>query len=169
MSGIDDLPPLREVIAKHDLRAKKSLGQNFIMDLNLTVRIARVAGDLSNVDVLEIGPGPGGLTRGTLAEGARRVLVVEKDRRCLSALQEIATAYPGRMEIIHGDALAIDPMARLSPPIRVIANLPYNIGTRLLVDWLSPSSWPPRWRSLTLMFQHEVARRIVAEDEIHES
>ncbi len=159
---IDNLPPLREVIANYGLQARKSLGQNFIMDLNLTARIARAAGDLSCVDVLEIGPGPGGLTRGILAEGARRVLVVEKDPRCIPALQDIAAANPGRMEIINGDALAIDPIQRLTPPIFVIANLPYNVGTRLLLRWLSPTSWPPVWSKLTLMFQHEVAQRIVA-------
>ena len=162
MSTLDGLPPLREVIATHGLWAKKKLGQNFIMDLNLTARIAREAGDLANSDVLEIGPGPGGLTRGILAEGARRVLVIEKDRRCLPALQDIAAACPGRMEIVHGDALEIDPMKWLTPPVRVIANLPYNVGTRLLANWLSPSFWPPQWSSLTLMFQREVAQRIVA-------
>ena len=150
------------MIATHGLRARKSLGQNFIMDMNLTARIARTAGDLSNMDVLEIGPGPGGLTRGVLGEGARRVVVVEKDARCLPALREIATAYPKRMEIIHGDALKNDPLERLEPPIGVIANLPYNIATRLLQHWLSPPYWPPRWSGLTLMFQHEVAQRIVA-------
>ncbi len=159
---IDNLPPLREVIANYGLQARKSLGQNFIMDLNLTARIARAAGDLSCVDVLEIGPGPGGLTRGILAEGARRVLVVEKDPRCIPALQDIAAANPGRMEIINGDALAIDPIKQLTPPVFVIANLPYNVGTRLLLRWLSPTSWPPDWSKLTLMFQHEVAQRIVA-------
>ena len=162
VSAMDGLPPLREVISAHGLWAKKSLGQNFIMDLNLTARIARTAGDLTDSDVLEIGPGPGGLTRGLLAEGARRVLVVEKDRRCLPALRDIAAAYPDRVEIVHGDALETDPMKRLTPPIRVIANLPYNVGTRLLTRWLSSSSWPPLWSSLTLMFQREVAQRIVA-------
>ncbi|WP_224824598.1 16S rRNA (adenine(1518)-N(6)/adenine(1519)-N(6))-dimethyltransferase RsmA [Cognatishimia sp. MH4019] len=163
MSAIDSLPPLREVIATHDLRAKKSLGQNFLLDLNLTAKIARQAGDLSACDVLEIGPGPGGLTRGLLAEGARRVLAVEKDARCLPALAEIADAYPGRLEVINGDALEIDPLAHLTPPIRVAANLPYNVGTELLVRWLTPKQWPPFWQSLTLMFQKEVAQRIVAQ------
>lgn len=163
MAGIDSLPPLREVIATHGLSAKKSLGQNFLLDLNLTARIARLAGDLSGSDVLEIGPGPGGLTRGLLAEGARRVLAIEKDARCLPALQEIAAAYPGRLEVVQGDALDIDPLARLTPPIRVAANLPYNVGTELLVRWLTPDAWPPFWESLTLMFQKEVAERIVAE------
>ena len=163
MSAIDSLPPLREVIASHDLRARKSLGQNFLLDLNLTAKIARAAGDLSASDVLEIGPGPGGLTRGLLAEGARKVLAVEKDARCLPALAEIAKAYPGRLEILQGDALAIDPLAHLSPPIKVVANLPYNVGTELLVRWLTPPDWPPVWDSLTLMFQKEVAQRIVAQ------
>ncbi|MFN3952986.1 MAG: 16S rRNA (adenine(1518)-N(6)/adenine(1519)-N(6))-dimethyltransferase RsmA [Pararhodobacter sp.] len=159
---IDALPPLREVIARFDLRARKALGQNFLLDLNLTSRIARAAGDLSGCDVLEIGPGPGGLTRGLLAEGARRVLAIEKDARCLPALAEIAAACPGRLTVIHGDALAVDPMAHLTPPIRVVANLPYNVGTELLVRWLTPPQWPPFWESLTLMFQREVAERIVA-------
>lgn len=163
MSGIDDLPPLREVIAAHGLSAKKALGQNFLLDLNLTARIARLAGDLTACDVLEIGPGPGGLTRGLLAEGARRVLAVEKDPRCLPALQQIAEAYPGRLEIVIGDALAVDPLAHLTtPPVRIAANLPYNVGTELLVRWLTPPAWPPAWQSLTLMFQREVAERIVA-------
>nr|WP_170538639.1 16S rRNA (adenine(1518)-N(6)/adenine(1519)-N(6))-dimethyltransferase RsmA [Ruegeria arenilitoris] len=163
MSAIDTLPPLREVIAKHQLSARKSLGQNFLLDLNLTAKIARQAGDLSQCDVLEIGPGPGGLTRGLLAEGARKVVAVEKDTRCIAALQEIAAAYPGRLEIINGDALEIDPLEHLTPPIRVAANLPYNVGTELLVRWLTPPEWPPFWQSLTLMFQREVAERIVAQ------
>ncbi|WP_170390353.1 16S rRNA (adenine(1518)-N(6)/adenine(1519)-N(6))-dimethyltransferase RsmA [Ruegeria arenilitoris] len=163
MSAIDTLPPLREVIAKHQLSARKSLGQNFLLDLNLTAKIARQAGDLSQCDVLEIGPGPGGLTRGLLAEGARKVVAVEKDTRCIAALQEIAAAYPGRLEVINGDALEIDPLEHLNPPIRVAANLPYNVGTELLVRWLTPPEWPPFWQSLTLMFQREVAERIVAQ------
>ncbi|MFD3189710.1 16S rRNA (adenine(1518)-N(6)/adenine(1519)-N(6))-dimethyltransferase RsmA [Sedimentitalea sp. HM32M-2] len=163
MSRIDTLPPLRQVIASHQLSARKSLGQNFLLDLNLTAKIARQAGDLSACDVLEIGPGPGGLTRGLLAEGARRVLAVEKDARCIAALQEIAAAYPGRLEVIEGDALQIDPLAHLTPPVRIAANLPYNIGTELLVRWLTPPDWPPFWQSLTLMFQREVADRIVAQ------
>ena len=162
MSAIDDLPPLREVIARHDLRAKKQLGQNFLLDLNLTARIARLVGELGATDILEIGPGPGGLTRGLLAEGARRVVVVEKDARCLPALAEIAAAYPGRLEIIAGDALEVDPLVHLNPPIRIAANLPYNIGTELLTRWLESPDWPPFWTSLTLMFQKEVAERIVA-------
>jgi 16S rRNA (adenine1518-N6/adenine1519-N6)-dimethyltransferase len=163
MSAIDDLPPLREVIASHGLSARKSLGQNFLLDLNLTAKIARQAGDLTGVDVLEIGPGPGGLTRGLLSEGARKVLAIEKDARCLPALAEIATRYPGRLQVIEGDALDIDPLAFLTPPIRVAANLPYNVGTELLVRWLTPPAWPPYWQSLTLMFQREVADRIVAQ------
>lgn len=162
MSAIDGLPPLREVIATHQLSAKKALGQNFLLDLNLTAKIARQAGDMSGSDVLEIGPGPGGLTRGLLAEGARRVLAVEKDARCLPALAEIAAAYPGRLEVINGDALEVDVLAHLTPPIRIAANLPYNVGTELLVRWLTPPEWPPFWQSLTLMFQREVAERIVA-------
>ena len=159
---IDPLPPLREVIARHDLRARKALGQNFLLDLNLTARIARAAGDLSACDVLEVGPGPGGLTRGLLAEGARHVLAIEKDPRCLPALAEIAAAWPSRLTVLQGDALQIDPLAHLSPPIRVVANLPYNVGTELLIRWLTPPVWPPFWQSLTLMFQREVAERIVA-------
>ncbi|MFD1882387.1 16S rRNA (adenine(1518)-N(6)/adenine(1519)-N(6))-dimethyltransferase RsmA [Paracoccus pacificus] len=162
MSAIDGLPPLREVIARHDLRAKKQLGQNFLLDLNLTARIARAAGSLADHDVLEIGPGPGGLTRGLLAEGARHVLAIEKDARALPALAEIAAAYPGRLTVLNGDALEIDPLAHLTPPIRVAANLPYNVGTELLIRWLTPPEWPPFWDSLTLMFQKEVAERIVA-------
>ena len=163
MSAIDALPPLRDVIRAHDLRARKSLGQNFLLDLNLTAKIARQVGDLSQCDVLEIGPGPGGLTRGLLAEGARHVLAIEKDRRCLPALAEISNAYPDRLEVLEGDALEIDPLSRLTPPIRVAANLPYNVGTELLVRWLTPPAWPPFWSSLTLMFQREVAQRIVAQ------
>ncbi|GFE51753.1 ribosomal RNA small subunit methyltransferase A [Roseobacter cerasinus] len=163
MSAIDSLPPLRDVIRAHDLRARKSMGQNFLLDLNLTAKIARAAGDLTACDVLEIGPGPGGLTRGLLAEGARHVLAIEKDSRCLPPLGEIAEAYPGRLTVLEGDALQIDPLVHLTPPIRVAANLPYNVGTELLVRWLTPGTWPPFWQSLTLMFQREVAERIVAQ------
>ncbi|MGP9790280.1 16S rRNA (adenine(1518)-N(6)/adenine(1519)-N(6))-dimethyltransferase RsmA [Roseinatronobacter sp. NSM] len=159
---IDALPPLRDVIRTHDLRAKKSFGQNFLLDLNLTARIARAAGDLQNCDILEVGPGPGGLTRGLLAEGARKVLAIEKDPRCLPALGEIAGAYPGRLQVIEGDALAVDALAHLTPPVKVVANLPYNVGTELLIRWMTPVQWPPFWDSLTLMFQREVAERIVA-------
>jgi 16S rRNA (adenine1518-N6/adenine1519-N6)-dimethyltransferase len=159
---IDQLPPLREVIAQHNLSAQKSLGQNFLLDLNLTSKIARQAGDLTQSDVLEIGPGPGGLTRGLLAEGARRVIAIEKDRRCIAALEDIQKAYPDRLEILEGDALSINPLERLTGPVKVVANLPYNIGTELLIRWLTPKRWPPFWTSLTLMFQKEVAERIVA-------
>jgi len=159
---IDDLPPLREVIRTHDLRAKKAFGQNFLLDLNLTARIARAAGDLHDADILEIGPGPGGLTRGLLAEGARHVLAVEKDPRCLPALAEIARSYPGRLQVIAGDALEVDPLAHLTPPVKVVSNLPYNVGTELLIRWMTPRDWPPFWDSLTLMFQREVAERITA-------
>ncbi|MEL0123833.1 MAG: 16S rRNA (adenine(1518)-N(6)/adenine(1519)-N(6))-dimethyltransferase RsmA [Paracoccaceae bacterium] len=159
---IDQLPPLREVIAKHNLSAQKSLGQNFLLDLNLTSKIARQAGDLTQSDVLEIGPGPGGLTRGLLAEGARRVIAIEKDRRCIAALEDIQKAYPDRLEILEGDALSINPLEHLTGPVKVVANLPYNVGTELLIRWLTPKRWPPFWTSLTLMFQKEVAERIVA-------
>lgn len=162
MSAIDDLPPLRQVIETHGLSARKSLGQNFLLDLNLTAKIARRAGELSDCDILEIGPGPGGLTRGLLAEGARKVLAIEKDQRCMAALAEIEAAYPGRLKVINGDALEVDPLSLLTPPIRVAANLPYNVGTELLVRWLTPKEWPPFWQSLTLMFQREVAERITA-------
>ena len=162
MSAIDSLPPLAEVIKTHEIAARKSLGQNFLLDLNLTAKIARQAGDLTACDVLEIGPGPGGLTRGLLAQGARRVLAIEKDARCMPALAEIAEAYPDRLTLINGDALEVDPTPHLTAPIRVAANLPYNVGTELLVRWLTPPEWPPFWQSLTLMFQREVAERIVA-------
>ena len=162
MSTPDGLPPLREVIAAHGLSARKALGQNFLLDLNLTAKIARIPGDLSQASVLEVGPGPGGLTRGLLSEGAGRVLAVEKDARCLPALAEIAERWPGRLQVIEADALRIDVREYLAPPIHVVANLPYNIGTELLVRWLTPPEWPPFWTSLTLMFQREVADRIVA-------
>ncbi|MBT7906027.1 MAG: 16S rRNA (adenine(1518)-N(6)/adenine(1519)-N(6))-dimethyltransferase RsmA [Marinovum sp.] len=163
MSQIDALPPLRDVIATHELKARKSLGQNFLLDLNLTAKIARQVGDLANCDVLEIGPGPGGLTRGLLAEGARRVVAVEKDRRCIPALEDIVAHHPERLQVLEGDALDIDPTLHLTAPIRIAANLPYNIGTELLVRWLTPPRWPPFWQSLTLMFQREVAKRITAQ------
>ena len=162
MTAPDGLPPLREVIAAHDLRARRALGQNFLLDLNLTARIARAAGDLAGADVLEVGPGPGGLTRGLLMEGARRVLTVEKDRRCLPALAQVAERWPGRLEVVEGDAMAGDFLSRLAPPRKVCANLPYNVGTELLVRWLTPPAWPPPWQTLTLMFQREVADRVVA-------
>ena len=162
MAALDGLPPLREVIEKHGIAAKKALGQNFLLDLNLTAKIARSAGSLDGSDILEVGPGPGGLTRGLLAEGARRVLAVEKDARCLPALEEIASVYPGRLTVLNADALEVDPTQHLTPPIRIVANLPYNVGTELLVRWLTPATWPPFWQSMTLMFQKEVAERIVA-------
>ena len=159
---IDDLPPLRDVIATHGLDAKKSLGQKFLLDLNLTSKIARLAGDISGHDVLEVGPGPGGLTRGLLAAGARRVVALEKDPRCMAALSEISAAYPGRLDVFNADALEFDMRGQLTGPVRVVANLPYNVGTELLVRWLTPKDWPPFWSSLTLMFQKEVAERIIA-------
>jgi 16S rRNA (adenine1518-N6/adenine1519-N6)-dimethyltransferase len=159
----DDLPPLREVIRRHGLSAKKSLGQNFLLDLNLTGRIARAAGPLAGVSVVEIGPGPGGLTRALLAEGAARVIAIERDERAIAALAEIADHYPGRLEVIAGDALDFDPRAHLGGgPARVIANLPYNIATALLVRWLTVEPWPPWYDRLVLMFQREVAERITA-------
>ncbi len=163
MSTIDNLPPLREVITAHQLTARKSLGQNFLLDLNLTAKIARQAGDLSACDILEIGPGPGGLTRGLLSESARKILAIEKDNRCLPALEEIEKAFPGRLQVINEDALRLDPTQYLTAPIRIISNLPYNVGTELLIRWLTPPNWPPFWKSLTLMFQKEVAQRIVAQ------
>lgn len=160
----DGLPPLREVIAAHGLSARKVLGQNFLLDLNLTGRIARVAGDLSLATVIEIGPGPGGLTRALLMHNAARVIAVERDERCLAAMTEIAAHYPERLTVVSGDALAIDlaALADGAEDVRIVANLPYNIGTQLLVGWLTPRDWPPYWRTATLMFQREVAERIVA-------
>jgi 16S rRNA (adenine1518-N6/adenine1519-N6)-dimethyltransferase len=163
MSPVDDLPPLREVIRRHGLTAKKSLGQNFLLDLNLTARIARAAGPLDGVDVVEIGPGPGGLTRALIAAGARRVIAVERDERAIGALTEIAERYPGRLEIAAADALEFDPRPLLADaPVRIVANLPYNIATALLVSWLTLEPWPPWYDRLVLMFQREVAWRIVA-------
>jgi len=162
MTAFDGLPPLREVLRKHDLIAKKSLGQNFLLDLNLTYRIARSAGPLEGHDVIEIGPGPGGLTRALLAAGARRVVAVERDARCLPALAEIAAYYPGRLEMVEGDALKTDVARLVSPPARIVANLPYNVATPLLTGWLSAEPWPPFYASMTLMFQKEVAERICA-------
>ncbi len=160
--SIDGLPPLREVIERHGLQARKSLGQNFLLDLNLTGKIARAAGDLSQTDVIEVGPGPGGLTRALLMHGARRVIAIERDERCLAALAEVGAHYSGRLEIVSGDALETDFAALAGADARIVANLPYNIGTELLVRWLTLPSWPPFWRSMTLMFQREVAERIVA-------
>ena len=159
----DALPPLREVIARHGLAAKKALGQNFLFDLNLTRRIARAAGPLEGFTVIEIGPGPGGLTRALLMEGATNVIAIERDDRALAALAEIAAAYPGKLTVIPGDALETD-YARLAAgtPTKIVANLPYNIATPLLIGWIGSSEWPPFYESLTLMFQKEVAERIVA-------
>jgi 16S rRNA (adenine1518-N6/adenine1519-N6)-dimethyltransferase len=163
MSRLDDLPPLREVIRRHGLAAKKSLGQNFLLDLNLTARIARAAGPLENVTVVEVGPGPGGLTRALLALGAARVIAIERDQRAVGALAEIAARYPGRLEVVTGDALDFDPRPILNGgAARIVANLPYNIATPLLVAWLTAEPWPPWYDSLVLMFQREVAARIVA-------
>ncbi|MDZ5696295.1 16S rRNA (adenine(1518)-N(6)/adenine(1519)-N(6))-dimethyltransferase RsmA [Chelativorans sp. M5D2P16] len=162
--SMDGLPPLREVIQRHGLFAKKALGQNFLLDLNLTRRIARVAAPLEHATVIEVGPGPGGLTRALLSEGAARVVAVERDERCIAALEEIAAHYPGRLEIVADDALAVD-FARLAVgagPVKLVANLPYNIGTELLIRWLTPERWPPFYQSMSLMFQREVAERIVA-------
>ena len=169
MAALDGLPPLRDVIQRHGLDAKKALGQNFLLDLNLTQKIARTAGPIENHTVIEVGPGPGGLTRAILALGAKRVIAIERDARCLPALAEISDHYPGRLTVIEGDALKTD-FEGLAPgePVRIIANLPYNVGTQLLVNWLLPKTWPPFWDSLTLMFQREVGLRIVArEDDDH--
>ena len=174
MPAADKLPPLREVIAALGLTPKKSLGQNFLFDLNLTGRIARAAGAapdarsaadkaLSGGTFYEVGPGPGGLTRALLAQGAGKVIAVERDVRCLPALAEIAAAYPGKLEIISDDALKLDEAAILPQGVRVAANLPYNVGTAILIKWLTAESWPPVWASLTLMFQKEVAQRITAQ------
>ncbi|HXQ52806.1 MAG TPA: 16S rRNA (adenine(1518)-N(6)/adenine(1519)-N(6))-dimethyltransferase RsmA [Stellaceae bacterium] len=155
-----DLPPLRDVIRRHGLDAKKSLGQNFLLDINLTRRIARAAGALDQCDTIEIGPGPGGLTRALLAEGARHVIAVERDRRCIAALEELAAAYPGRLDLVEGDALALDAAALGRAPRKIVANLPYNIATRLLLQWLKQAG---AFAGLTLMFQKEVAARLAAE------
>jgi 16S rRNA (adenine1518-N6/adenine1519-N6)-dimethyltransferase len=162
MSAIDGLPPLRDVIATHGLDARKALGQNFLLDLNLTQKVARTAGSLDGVTVIEVGPGPGGLTRALLALGATKVVAIERDRRCLPALAEIAAHYPGRLEVVEGDALAFPFKDIPGDRMKIVANLPYNIGTQLLVDWLLADPWPPFYESLTLMFQREVAERIVA-------
>ncbi|HEX3431230.1 MAG TPA: 16S rRNA (adenine(1518)-N(6)/adenine(1519)-N(6))-dimethyltransferase RsmA [Rhizomicrobium sp.] len=161
----DGLPPLRQVIAEHGLSARKTLGQNFLLDFNLTRKIARAAGPYEEALVYEVGPGPGGLTRALLAEGAAHVIAVERDRRCAPALEAIARAYPGRLDIISDDAMAIDErqlLGKRDTPVRVAANLPYNVSTALLVKWLTVVDWPPFWSSLTLMFQREVAERLVA-------
>ena len=162
MSSPDGLPPLREVIARYELSAKKQLGQNFLLDLNLTGRIARASGSLQGVTVIEVGPGPGGLTRALLAEGAKKVIAIERDARVLPALAEIEAAYSGRLEVIEADALEIDYGALADGPTNIVANLPYNIATPLLIGWLTADPWPLFFDSLTLMFQREVAERIVA-------
>jgi 16S rRNA (adenine1518-N6/adenine1519-N6)-dimethyltransferase len=159
----DTLPPLRQVIAAHGLAAKKSLGQNFLLDLNLTGRIARAAGADRGGTFYEVGPGPGGLTRALLAEGADKVIAVERDQRCLPALAEIAETHPGKLDVISADAISLDEAAILPPGTRIAANLPYNVGTALLIKWLTGSHWPPFWASATLMFQKEVAQRITAQ------
>ena len=160
MSTSPDLPPLREVIAQHGLTASKALGQNFLFDSQLLARIAAVPGDLTDAEVLEVGPGPGGLTRALLAAGAR-VTAIERDRRCIPALTELGNAYPGKLRVIEGDALAIDAPSLFDGAPHIVSNLPYNVGTALLIGWLS-AEWRPWWTSLTLMFQREVAERIVA-------
>ncbi len=162
MTDPDGLPPLRQVVERFDLAPKKKLGQNFLFDLNLTAKIARAAGDLSDCDVLEVGPGPGGLTRALLSAGARRVVAVERDSRCIAALEQISAHYPGRLEVIEGDALSVNLPALFDTPPKIISNLPYNVGTELLLGWLTTADWPPWWQSLTLMFQREVAERITA-------
>lgn len=165
MSQIDDLPPLRDVIRRHELSARKSLGQNFLLDLNLTARIARAAGPLEDTTIIEVGPGPGGLTRALLATGARRVIAIERDERAIPALNEISEHYPGRLEIVHGDALSFDPRPLLNGErAKIVANLPYNIATLLLIEWLSIDPWPPWFDMMVLMFQREVAERIVAHE-----
>jgi 16S rRNA (adenine1518-N6/adenine1519-N6)-dimethyltransferase len=162
----DGLPPLREVVAAHGLQARKALGQNFLFDLNLTRRIARAAGPLQGVVVVEIGPGPGGLTRALLSEGAKKVIAIERDARALNALAEIGAHWPGRLEVIEGDALRVATKTLIErasgATLRIVANLPYNIATVLLAGWLEAEPWPPFYDRLTLMFQREVARRIVA-------
>ena len=162
----DGLPRLSDVVAAHGLEPRKALGQNFLFDLNLTRKIARAAGPLAGVAVVEVGPGPGGLTRALLSEGAEKVIAIERDARALGALGQIAAHWPGRLEIVEGDALRVAPRTLVDRaggmPIRIVANLPYNVGTSLLTGWLEASPWPPFYDRLTLMFQREVARRIVA-------
>jgi 16S rRNA (adenine1518-N6/adenine1519-N6)-dimethyltransferase len=162
MPAADKLPPLRDVIAAHGLAPKKSLGQNFLFDLNLTAKIARAAGAAEGGTFYEVGPGPGGLTRALLGEGADKVIAVERDARCLPALEEIAAAYPGKLQIISDDALELDEAGILPRGARIAANLPYTVGTAILIKWLTTENWPPVWASLTLMFQKEVAQRITA-------
>lgn len=166
---IDDLPPLRDVVASHGLEPRKSLGQNFLFDLNLTSKIARSSGPLEGVTVIEVGPGPGGLTRALLAAGAREVIAIERDQRCLPALAQISDRYPGRLRVINADALKVNFAELAGPeagPLRIVSNLPYNVGTALLIGWITTDGWPPAWESLTLMFQREVAERIIADPSV---
>ena len=163
MSPPDDLPPLRDVIRRHGISAKKSLGQHFILDPNLTDRIARAGGPLQGATILEVGPGPGGLTRSLIAQGARRVVAIERDPKSVEALQELVQHFPGRLVVVQGDALVVDPRPHFGPgPVRIVANLPYNVATALLIHWLSIEPWPPWYDAATLMFQKEVAERLVA-------
>ena len=163
MTAIDKLPAISTVIKKYKLNAKKNLGQNFLLDLNLTAKIARSCKDLAESTIIEIGPGPGGLTRGLLSENAKKIIAIEKDARCIPALTEIAEYYPGKLEIIQGDALTYLIPSDTASPVHIFSNLPYNIGTVLLTKWLDPPEWPPIWNSLTLMFQKELAERLIAQ------
>mgnify|MGYP000014593163 FL=1 len=163
MTAIDKLPAISAVIKKYKLNAKKNLGQNFLLDLNLTAKIARSCKDLAESTIIEIGPGPGGLTRGLLSENAKKIIAIEKDARCIPALTEIAEYYPGKLEIIQGDALTYLISSDTASPVHIFSNLPYNIGTVLLTKWLDPPEWPPIWNSLTLMFQKELAERLIAQ------
>ena len=163
MAAIDELPPISAVIKKYELSAKKNLGQNFLLDLNLTAKIARSCKDLAQSTIIEVGPGPGGLTRGLLSENANKIIVIEKDARCIPALTEIAEYYPGKLKIIRGDVLTQPVFNNIRSPVHIFSNLPYNIGTLLLTRWLDPPEWPPVWSTLTLMFQKEVAERLVAQ------
>ena len=163
MAAIDKLPAISAVIKKYKLNAKKNLGQNFLLDLNLTAKIARSCKDLAESTIIEIGPGPGGLTRGLLSENAKKIIAIEKDVRCIPALTEIAEYYPGKLEIIQGDALTYLISSDTASPVHIFSNLPYNIGTVLLTKWLDPPEWPPIWNSLTLMFQKELAERLIAQ------
>ena len=162
--SLPELPPLRDIIRRFELGARKSLGQNFLLDLNLTRRIAREAAPLDNANIIEIGPGPGGLTRALLLEGAKHVTAIERDERCIAALRELESAFPGRLTIVEGDALASDIPSLVPAPRKIVANLPYNIATPLLIDWLSIEPWPPWYDTMVLMFQREVAERIVARE-----
>jgi len=163
MTAIDKLPPISAVIKKYELNAKKNLGQNFLLDLNLTAKIARSCKNLAESTIIEIGPGPGGLTRGLLSENAKKIIAIEKDARCIPALTEIAEYYPGKLEVIEGDALTYPILNNTESPVHIFSNLPYNIGTILLTKWLDPPEWPPIWSSLTLMFQKELAERLIAQ------